>query len=64
MSVKNAKKNEYIECPQCEYQFLVNAWGIPKKDPQYEGAIERAIIRFENITKECDETDRKTNKKG
>ena len=41
-------KDKYIECPQCEYQFLVNAWGVPKSTvSRHGGAIDRARKKLE-----------------
>ena len=44
MNVKNAKK-EQVTCTNCGHVMALNAWGIPKVS-QYEGAIERALIKL------------------
>ena len=64
MSVKNVKK-EQVTCTNCGHVMELNAWGIPTKHQSgdYMDAIERAIIRFENISKECNERDKKNNQK-
>ena len=64
MNVK-AAKTEQVTCTNCGHVMELNAWGIPVKrqSGDYMDAISRAIIRFENISKECDERDKKNNQK-
>ena len=56
MSVETAKTKS---CPNCGHKITLNAWGIPVKhqDDDYMDAIERAKVKFEQISKECDEKD-------
>ena len=44
MSVKNVKK-EIVTCTNCGHVMPLNAWGLPKVS-QYEGAIERAMLKL------------------
>ena len=64
MNAKTAKM-EQVTCTNCGHVMELNAWGIPVKrqSGDYMDAISRAIIRFENISKECDERDKKNNQK-
>ena len=42
-------KDKYVKCPHCDYRFLINEWGIPKKN-QLEvdwSALKRARKKLE-----------------